>query len=71
MPRKAKERESFNKAEYDIRFNKEKTTTINVRLNKEYDKELLAFLDTLPNKGGLIKELLKAEMLRRSSTAVE
>jgi hypothetical protein len=44
------------------KFNKEHTTSIQVRLNKNTDADILAKLDTVPSKMGYIKELIRADM---------
>ena len=62
MPRPNK---GFNKHEYIERYNKGKTSTITVRLNKNKDKELIAFIQSLSNKSGTIKELVAADMRRQ------
>ena len=50
------------KIPYTIQYNKEKTTTVNVRLNTGTDADLIAYLQTIGNKQGLIKDLLREEM---------
>ena len=42
------------------KYNKEKTKTYLLRLNRETDRELIELLENTDNKTGLIKGLLKA-----------
>ena len=42
------------------KYNKEKTKTYLLRLNRETDRELIEILDNKDNKTGFIKKLLKA-----------
>ena len=45
------------------KFNKEKTTRVTVRLNKNTDADILAHLETLSeSKQGYIKRLIRADM---------
>lgn len=46
------------------RYNKEKTTTICIRLNKETDKDIIELINSIPNKQGLIKDLLRDYIYR-------
>lgn len=46
----------------DIKYNQDRTTTVNVRLNYNTDADILAYLESVPNKQGLIKELLRSRM---------
>lgn len=41
------------------RYNKEKTTTICIRLNKETDKDIIEILESVNNKNGYIKDLIR------------
>ena len=56
-----------DKALYDARYIKNNTTTFIVRLNNEYDKELLSHINTKPNKSGYIKQLLQSEMEKQKT----
>lgn len=38
--------------------------TINLRLNRSTDAELIAFLERQPNKNGYLKELIKKDMAK-------
>ena len=44
---------------YDQLYKREMTTTVNVRLNRKTDSDLLRNLESVPNKQGLIKDLLR------------
>lgn len=52
--------------DYDLRaiekFNKEKTTTVCLRLNKNTDADIIAKLESVPSKMGYIKALIRADM---------
>lgn len=48
------------------KFNKEKTTVVSLRLNKNTDADILAHLDGLSeSKMGYIKRLIRADMALR------
>lgn len=51
------------KYEYDEKYNAENTTQVKVKLNNKTDADILAYLETVPNKQGLVKQLLRASML--------
>lgn len=42
-----------------VKYNKEKTILVSIRLNKETDKDIIAILDSVSNKQGFIKELIR------------
>ena len=50
------------KVQYNTQYNQDRTTTVNVRLNYNTDADILAYLQTISNKQGLIKELLRSRM---------
>ena len=47
------------------RYNKAKTTTILLRLNKSTDADVISALEQQPNKSGYIKALIRADIERR------
>lgn len=48
------------------KFNKEKTTVVHLRLNKNTDADILAHLNTISeSKMGYIKRLIRADMALR------
>lgn len=49
-------------ANYHTGWCKEHTTQFKLRLNNSTDADIIAFLNTLPNKQGFIKELIRKEM---------
>ncbi len=51
---------------YDIKYNQDRTTTVNVRLNYNTDADIIEFLQTVQNKQGLIKDLLRKYMTDNS-----
>lgn len=48
------------------RYHKEHIRQIKFNFNKEHDKDILDFLDSLPNRQGYIKNLIRHDM--RSGT---
>lgn len=44
-----------------IKYNKENTLTICLRLNKETDKDIIKALKLVDNKNGYIKDLIRAD----------
>ena len=44
------------------KFTKEKTVSVNLRLNKNTDADIIAKLETVPSKMGDIKALIRADM---------
>ena len=47
-----------------IRYHKKNIVNLIVGLNRKTDADLLEFLNTQPNKAGLVKKLLRKEMNR-------
>ena len=59
MPRK----KATNKQKaYIVDYNKENTKRVNFTLNLNYDADIIAYLDTLPNKNGYLKQLIRDDM---------
>ena len=50
--------------EYQAKYNAANTTRIYVKLNNKTDKDIIDFLDTVENRQGLVKELLRDHMYR-------
>lgn len=46
------------------KFTKEKTVSVNLRLNKNTDADIIAKLETVPSKMGYIKELIRADIAK-------
>jgi hypothetical protein len=44
------------------KFTKEKTVSVNLRLNKKTDADIIAKLESVPSKMGYIKALIRADM---------
>lgn len=53
-----------NMADYHTEWCKEHTTQFKLRLNNNTDADIIAFLSSLPNKQGFIKELIRKEMTK-------
>lgn len=49
-------------AQYSNKYNKENTKTVLIRLNKKTDADIIKILETIPNKQGYIKELIRGQM---------
>lgn len=49
------------------KYNKEKTTTICLRLNNSTDKDIIEHLRQFSNKTGYIKDLIRADILLDNS----
>lgn len=44
------------------KYQREKCRKITVQMNKRLDEDILEWLDSLPNKAGYIKDLIRADM---------
>lgn len=42
-----------------VKYNKEKTILVSIRLNKETDKDIIEILNSVGNKQGYIKKLIR------------
>ena len=47
------------------RYDDKYTKRLYIKLNLKYDTDILDFLETLPNKQGFIKELIRAAMPKK------
>ena len=47
------------------KYLKEKCRNVGMRLNLKYDADILSFLDSLPNKQGYLKDLIREDMKKR------
>lgn len=52
------------------RYNKTKTTTVLLRLNKSTDADVIEHLERTENKTGYIKSLIRADIERRTKNEV-
>ena len=50
------------------RYNKTKTTTVLLRLNKSTDADVINALEQQPNKSGYIKALIRADNKNKKET---
>lgn len=57
--------EAQNRA--SIKFNRDKTTCVMVRLNLSTDKDIISKLETVPSKMGYIKELIRKDIQKNGS----
>jgi hypothetical protein len=46
------------------KFTKEKTVSVNLRLNKNTDADIIEKLASVPSKMGYIKQLIRADMAK-------
>ena len=47
------------------KYQREKTRSIGMQLNLKYDADILAWLDSQPNKQGYLKDLIRADMAKQ------
>jgi len=45
-----------------VRYNKDATTPLSIKLNHRTDQDILTYLQTVDNKQGLVKELIRKRM---------
>lgn len=50
-----------------LKFEKERTKQLNIRLNDRTDADVIEFLDSLDNKRGYILDLIRSDMARRKA----
>lgn len=50
------------------RYNREKTTVVNIRLVKSTEADIIAQLEKQPNKSSYIKTLIRADIAKNRST---
>lgn len=53
------------KNEYTKRYKKERCFTMCLSFNREAEKELIDYINSLPNKNGYIKALIRRDMAER------
>lgn len=51
-----------NQSNNSIKYDKENTKRVYIKLNKNTDSDILSYLDSKPNKQGYIKELIRKDM---------
>lgn len=51
-----------NQSRNSIKYDKENTKRVYIKLNKNKDSDILSYLDSKPNKQGYIKELIRKDM---------
>lgn len=56
------EEKKKRKYDYDAKYEAENTTQVKFKFNHRTDADILAYLATVSNRQGLIKELLRARM---------
>ena len=55
----------MSKSQNSIKYDKENTKRVFIKLNKNTDKDILDHLDSIQNKQGYIKELIRKDMKPR------
>ena len=50
------------KVKWNVAYNADHTTRLPINLNHKTDADIIAYLQTVPNKQGLIKELIRLHM---------
>lgn len=58
----AKKESTFNQSEYIQRYMKENNVRVQVILNKNYDSDIITHLNTMANKSGYIKRLIREDL---------
>ncbi len=56
------EKKKFNKAEYDLNFNKKNCTKFSLKFNNVNDKEIIEKLQSIGNKNDYIRQLVLADI---------
>ena len=51
-----------NQSKNSIKYDRENTKRVFIKLNKNTDKDILDYLDGITNKQGYIKELIRKDM---------
>ena len=54
-----------NQSRNSIKYDKENTKRVYIKLNKNTDKDILYYLESVSNKQGYIKELIRKDMKPR------
>lgn len=64
MPREKMPPEEYRKRQtaYQVDYNAKNKTRIPLDMNNKYDADILAYLQSVPNKQGLIKQLIRSHM---------
>ena len=57
-----------NQSKNSIKYDRENTKRVFIKLNKNTDKDILDHLDSIPNKQGYIKELIRKDMKPRQAS---
>ena len=52
----------MNKKEYDIKYIKTNCKQYKLLLHNEKDKDIIVYLDSLPNRNGYLKSLIRREL---------
>ena len=53
-----------NKKQYDINYVKTQCKQYTLLLSKEKDKDIIDFLESLPNRNGFLKQLIRDQIKR-------
>lgn len=77
-PEEARERKNQRQREYSKatnfasqrEYNKKRSKNINFRVFKPQDNDILEFLETLPNKAGYMKSLIRADISHRKAAGL-
>ena len=56
------EKKKFNRAEYDLNFNKKNCTKFSLKFNNVNDKEIIEKLQSIGNKNDYIRQLVLADI---------
>ena len=58
----------MSQSENSIKYDKANTRRVYIKLNKNTDSDILAYLDSKSNKQGYIKELIRKDMKPRQAS---
>ena len=58
----------FDKKQYDIQYSKANVRQFLFKLNKQYDQEMIDFLDSQASKNDYIKQLIKADKEKQKAS---
>lgn len=65
----AKEKPSFDKADYDRKYARDNLVQFRIALNKHHDQDIITKLNEVPNKTGYVKKLIRDDLQRADDSA--
>ena len=52
----------MDKTEYDLEYQRTRCKQYKLLLHRERDKDIISFLDSLPNRNGFLKDLIRKQI---------